>query len=93
MKSIPIFQVERAAAMPDVEMRGEMLKLCDNDEYKYLSAFPAGKAEDGADLWFPMCSKDTKEWVMCFGAVIDGEQIDLRGFADEIQHICEETTP
>ena len=84
---IPVIEIDGACAAPDMILGGidgdsATIRLIENKDYKYLTAMP-GLAESGDYL--PLCSKDLKHWVLCMGAIKDGEKIDLIGFAKSIE--------
>lgn len=82
---IPVIQCEKAFVFPDATITDDDVSFVENDDYKFLSAFPL--FEDGS--YAPMASKDMKDWVMCIGAFVDGDPVDLLKFVKQIQEMVE----
>ena len=85
---LPVMEIDSACAAPDTVFDGidgdnAIIRLIEDKDYKYLTAMP-GLTESGD--YVALCSKDLKNWVVCLGAIKDGEKIDLIAFAWAIEN-------
>lgn len=81
---IGVIKCDKAVVFPDATMTDNAIEFTENSEYKYLSAFPILENGDFAAV----ASKDMKEWVLCIGAYIDGEMVDVREIAKQLQDMA-----
>ena len=84
-----VVPIDSAVSIADADIESEKIKLIDNEKYKYLSAFPTGVKENGKETWIPMCSDNMKKWVICVGATVKGEKLDVREIAKAIREKSE----
>lgn len=86
---IGVIRIDGAYVVPDSKMKTTddevEIEFIINHEYKYLSAFPI--FEDGG--YAPVASKDLKSWVICYGAILDGNPLPLLDVVDQLRHQCE----
>lgn len=84
--NIDVIKIDSACVAPDTKVDANVgdaigIELIENDEYKYLSAFPLFENGDFA----PVASKDLESWVICYGARLNGKALNLLDLVDQIK--------
>ena len=69
--------VDACAPAPQIEIKDDKIIIPNcSEKFKHLAFYPIGNS-----FYMPLCSDDGENFVICYGAIRDGQKLDLIGMA------------